>query len=96
MLTHAWIIPLIPAISFLIILGFGSSCRGGSEVGIASVAICFVLALTVAAGWIGRVNHPPVEHTSAKTEASATHGGAEGEAAPASEGEAAPAAEAAL
>lgn len=60
MLTHAWIIPAIPALSFLLILGFGKKLpRGGSEIGIASVAICFVLALTVGAGWIGRVNHPP-------------------------------------
>ncbi|MCU1496651.1 MAG: proton-translocating NADH-quinone oxidoreductase, chain [Acidimicrobiales bacterium] len=60
MLTHAWIIPLIPAISFLLILAVGKKLpRGGSEIGLASVAICFVLALAVAAGWIGRVNHPP-------------------------------------
>ncbi|MCU1357796.1 MAG: nuoL [Acidimicrobiales bacterium] len=61
-MTHAWIIPAIPALSFLLILGFGKKLpRGGSEIGIASVAICFVLALTVAAGWVGRTNHPPVE-----------------------------------
>ncbi|CAN5661064.1 NADH-quinone oxidoreductase subunit L [soil metagenome] len=60
MLTHAWIIPLIPAISFLLILSFGKKLpRGGSEIGLASVAICFVLALAVGIGWIGRVNHPP-------------------------------------
>ena len=69
MLTHAWIIPLIPALSFVIILAIGKKLpRGGSEVGIASVAICFVLALTVAAGWIGRVNNPPHEATHATTE----------------------------
>ncbi|HEX2576548.1 MAG TPA: NADH-quinone oxidoreductase subunit L, partial [Aquihabitans sp.] len=60
MLTHAWIIPLIPAVSFVLILAFGKRLpRGGSEIGIASVAICFVLALAVAAGWISRVEHPP-------------------------------------
>ena len=60
MLTHAWIIPLIPAISFLLILAIGKKLpRGGSEIGIASVSICFVLALGVAAGLIGRGNHPP-------------------------------------
>ncbi len=60
MLTHAWIIPAIPALSFLIILAFGKKLpRGGSEVGIAAVAICFVLSLAVGAGWIDRVNHPP-------------------------------------
>ncbi|MBX3315065.1 MAG: NADH-quinone oxidoreductase subunit L [Actinobacteria bacterium] len=57
MLTHAWIIPLIPAISFVLILAIGKKLpRGGSEIGIASVAICFVLALTVAFGWVSRVN----------------------------------------
>ena len=57
MLTHAWIIPLIPAVSFVLILAIGKKLpRGGSEIGIASVAICFVLALTVAFGWINRVN----------------------------------------
>ena len=60
MLTHAWIIPLIPAVSFVVILAIGKKLpRGGSEIGLASVAICFVLALAVGAGWIGRVNHPP-------------------------------------
>ncbi len=60
MLSHVWIIPLIPALSFVLILAFGKKLKhGGSEIGIASVAICFVLALTVGAGWIGRVNHPP-------------------------------------
>ncbi len=97
MLAHAWIIPLIPALAFLLILGIGKKLpRGGSEIGIASVAICFVLALAVAAGWIGRVNNPP--------EASGSHGaevehvdegpasGSEGEAEPADEEHGAPAA----
>ncbi|MEZ5182398.1 MAG: NADH-quinone oxidoreductase subunit L [Acidimicrobiales bacterium] len=69
MLTHAWIIPLIPALSFVAILAVGKKLpRGGSEIGIASVTICFVLALTVAAGWIGRVNDPPHEADHATTE----------------------------
>ena len=63
MLAHAWIIPLIPAVSFVLILALGKKLKhGGSEIGIASVAICFVLALAVGIGWIGRVNHPP-EHS---------------------------------
>ncbi|MEO6629748.1 MAG: NADH-quinone oxidoreductase subunit L, partial [Aquihabitans sp.] len=62
MLTHAWIIPLIPALSFVAILAIGKKLpRGGSEIGIAALAICFVLSLAVGVGWIGRVNHPPVE-----------------------------------
>ena len=60
MLTHVWIIPLIPAIAFVAILAIGKKLpRGGSEIGIAALAICFVLSLGVAAGWIQRVNHPP-------------------------------------
>ena len=62
MLTHAWIIPLIPALSFVAILAIGKKLpRGGSEIGIAALAICFILSLAVGVGWIGRVNHPPVE-----------------------------------
>ena len=61
MLTHAWIIPLIPALSFVAILAIGKRLpRGGSEIGIAALAICFVLSLAVGVGWIQRVNHPPV------------------------------------
>jgi NADH-quinone oxidoreductase subunit L len=64
-LAHAWIIPLIPAISFALIIAFGKKLpRGGSEIGIASVTICFVLALTVFAGWMSRVENPPEEHHS--------------------------------
>jgi NADH-quinone oxidoreductase subunit L len=62
-LTHAWIIPLVPAVAFLLIIAFGRKLpRGGSEIGIASVAICFILALTVGAGWISRTNNPPAPH----------------------------------
>ncbi len=75
MLTHAWIIPVIPAVSFLLILAFGKKLKhGGAEIGIASVAICFVLALTVASGWIGRVNHPPAVEGDHGTEQVDDHG----------------------
>ena len=63
MLAHAWIIPLIPALSFVAILAFGRKMpRGGSEIGIASVALCFVLALAVGVGWMDRVDNPPEAH----------------------------------
>jgi NADH-quinone oxidoreductase subunit L len=79
-LEHAWIIPLIPALSFVAILAFGKKLpRGGSEIGIASVAICFVLALGVAGGWMSRVDDPPpVDHhetTSHGEETEGSHGG---------------------
>ena len=80
MLTHAWIIPLIPAVSFVLILAIGKKLpRGGSEIGIASVSICFVLALGVSSGWIGRVNHPPaVEHGTDTHEVVDEHGAESG------------------
>jgi NADH-quinone oxidoreductase subunit L len=56
-LENVWIIPAIMASSFAIILGFGKRMpRGGSEIGIAAVGICFVLALMTAGQWIGQVN----------------------------------------
>ena len=56
-LENVWIIPAIMAVSFAIILGFGKRMpRGGSEVGIAAVGVCFVLALLTAGQWIGQVN----------------------------------------
>ena len=44
-----------------LILFFGKRLpdKGGSEIGIAAVGICFVLALGIGVGWIQRVNHPP-------------------------------------
>ena len=80
MLTHAWIIPLIPAVSFVLILAIGKKLpRGGSEIGGASVSICFVLALGVSSGWSGRVNHPPaVEHGTDTHEVVDEHGAESG------------------
>jgi NADH-quinone oxidoreductase subunit L len=74
-LTHVWIIPLIPALSFVAILAVGKRLpKKGSEIGIASVAICLVLALTTGIGWINRVNHPPESaHAETATEAVETH-----------------------
>jgi NADH-quinone oxidoreductase subunit L len=65
MLTHAFIIPLIMAISFLAILAFGKKLpRGGAEIGIAALATCFVLAIACGVGWVQRTNDPPeVPHT---------------------------------
>ena len=60
MLTHVWIIPLIPALSFVAILAVGKKLpKKGAEIGIASVGICLVLAVVTGVGWINRVNHPP-------------------------------------
>ena len=53
-LRNAWLIPLLPALSFVVILFFGKRMpRGGSELGIAVLGIAFVLALLTGAAWIG-------------------------------------------
>jgi NADH-quinone oxidoreductase subunit L len=53
-LENVWLIPAIPALSFLLILFFGKKLpRGGSEIGIAAVAIAFILAALTAGQWIG-------------------------------------------
>ena len=57
-LSNAWIIPVIPAASFFVILFFGKRMpRGGSEVGVAAVGASLVLAVCTAVQWIGQVNH---------------------------------------
>ena len=49
MLDYAWIIPVIPAVSFVLILFFGKSMpRHGSEIGIAAVGASFVLSCITA------------------------------------------------
>ncbi len=53
-LRNAWLIPFLPALSFLGILFFGKRMpRGGSELGIAMVGVAFVLSLLTAAAWVG-------------------------------------------
>jgi len=71
-LENAWLVPLIPALSFVVILLFGKRLPyQGSEVGIASVGASFVLACGAAIQWIDRVGDAggdehggegPVEH----------------------------------
>jgi NADH-quinone oxidoreductase subunit L len=57
MLEHAWIIPALPAVSFLVILFFGKRLpKHGSLIGIGAVAISFVLSIVTTIQWINRVN----------------------------------------
>jgi len=57
MADKAWLIPLLPALSFFVILFFGKKLpKGGSESGILAVAASFVLAVIVAAQWISDGN----------------------------------------
>jgi NADH-quinone oxidoreductase subunit L len=56
-LDHAWLVPLIPAVSFVVILFFGKRLpRQGSEVGIVAVGASFVLACGTLVQWISRVH----------------------------------------
>jgi NADH-quinone oxidoreductase subunit L len=56
MLENAWIIPAIPAASFVLILLLGKRFpHKGSEIGILAVGASFVLSIVVAVQWIDRV-----------------------------------------
>ncbi len=64
MLDHAWIIPLIPAASFVLILLFGTRLpKKGAELGIAALGVCFALALVTNVQWFQRVDE--AEHAAA-------------------------------
>ena len=57
MLENAFVISLLPAISFVLILVFGKRFKDGTLVhylGIATVAVAFVLSLVAAGQWIDR------------------------------------------
>src|SRR4051794_9531593 len=56
-LEHAWIFPLIPFVSFLLILGFGKQLKyKGAELGVTALAACFVLALGAGYQWVRYVD----------------------------------------
>ena len=76
MLEYAWIIPLLPAASFFLILLFGKRLPfKGSELGIAAVGAAFVLAVVVNTQWFDHVNE--AEHAGSE-EAAASVAGSEG------------------
>jgi NADH-quinone oxidoreductase subunit L len=78
-LNYAWIIPLLPATSFFLILFFGKRMpRKGSEIGIAFVGLAFVLALATQVNWYHHVdNSPKAEATEQVAGSSHTSGSAE-------------------
>ena len=89
-LRNAWLIPLLPALSFVTILFFGKRMpRGGSELGIAVLGIAFILSILTAAAWVdhrdnyhGEEVHASVvavDHGEAGDHAEAGHGGGHAE-----------------
>ncbi len=55
-MQHAWLIPLIPAISFWLIILFGKRMPfKGAEIGITAISASFVLSLCTAFQWIQQV-----------------------------------------
>ncbi|MGH9227480.1 MAG: NADH-quinone oxidoreductase subunit L [Acidimicrobiales bacterium] len=68
MLEQAWIIPVIPAASFFLILLFGKRLpRKGSELGVAAVGAAFVLAVVAQVQWFQHVNDAEHEAAPAHT-----------------------------
>jgi NADH-quinone oxidoreductase subunit L len=62
-LENAWIIPLIPAASFFLILFFGKRLpKKGAEIGIAALSISFVLALATNVQWFDHVDNGGESH----------------------------------
>src|SRR3954447_23224414 len=60
-LDHAWLIPVIPTVSFFLIILFGKRTarwtNDGSYIGIAALLASFVLSVATAAQWISRVQN---------------------------------------
>ena len=60
MLRNAWIIPLLPALGFVLVLLFGKRLpRKGAELAVATVGASFVLSCIAAVQWIQRVDDHP-------------------------------------
>ena len=69
MLENAWLIPLIPAVSFWLILFFGKRLpMKGAEVGVAALLACFVLSGVAAFQWVDREETIEVVHHGAEDE----------------------------
>ena len=57
-LDHAWLVPLIPALSFAVILFFGKRMpKGGSEVGVTALGASWLLACGAFYQWVQHVDN---------------------------------------
>src|SRR5579864_6487236 len=62
-LDHAWLVPLIPVLSFVVILLFGKRFpQKGSDVGTVAVGASFVFACGTLFQWIRRVQGADHSH----------------------------------
>ena len=60
-LENAWIIALLPAVSFLLILFFGKRMPNkGAEFGITAVAIAFLLSIITGIAWLEILSGGPL------------------------------------
>ena len=60
LLTHAWIIPALPALGFVLTLLFGKRILGPARahwIGIPLVAVAFALSIGTAGAWISHSDH---------------------------------------
>src|SRR4029079_11978657 len=56
-LDHAWLVPLIPAVSFVVILLFGKKFpRGGSEIGVGALFASWLLSCAAFYQWVSHVD----------------------------------------
>ena len=61
-LENAWVIPVIPALSFFLIIFFGKRMpKKGSEIGVASMFGALIFSAGAAYQWVQRVNGAPEE-----------------------------------
>ncbi len=71
MIDYAWVIPLVPAISFVLILFFGKRMKyKGAEIGITAVGASFLMSCVVAVQWISKFHDAPETGVKAVTHAS--------------------------
>jgi NADH-quinone oxidoreductase subunit L len=75
-LENAWLIPVIPVVSFWLILFFGKRLpMKGAEIGVGALIVCFALSVVTLGAWVSRDATVPVTHHAAEGE----HAVAEGE-----------------